>query len=246
MSSSRSRCNDDVRDRDLAPAIVGTPDDGRFDHRLVLVEHALDLGAGDVLAAGHDHVLEPIDDVEVAVVVHHADVAGVEPAAGERRARRVGIAPVALEHLRSAQHDFAAFTGAAPTRRARPRCRARGTGTADRRCRACDTVLVPVEEGVARDRLGQPVRVGEPRRRERRCAGARCSGIGIFSPPAMITRTDERSRCSIPGTSRIARTIAGAGHTRGHAGPLDLVDDALGVEHAMDDGRRARPRSSWW
>src|SRR3546814_6092324 len=35
-------------------------------------------------------------------------------------------------------------------------------------------------------------------------------GIGIFSPPAMITRTEERSRSSTPGTSRIARTIAGA------------------------------------
>ena len=79
--------DDDVRDRDLAPALVGTADDRDLDHRLVLVEHALDLGAGDVLAAGHDHVLEPIDDVEVAVVVPHADVAGVEPAARERRAR---------------------------------------------------------------------------------------------------------------------------------------------------------------
>ena len=39
------------------------------------------------------------------------------------------------------------------------------------------------------------------------------SGIGIFSPPSMITRTDERSRCSMPGTSRIALTIAGAAHT---------------------------------
>ena len=35
-------------------------------------------------------------------------------------------------------------------------------------------------------------------------------GIGIFSPPAMITSTDDRSRSSMPGTSRIARTIAGA------------------------------------
>ena len=77
----------DVGDRDLAPSVVGTADDRGFDDRLVLVEHALDLGAGDVLTAGHDHVLEPVDDVEVPVVVAHADVAGVEPAAGERRAR---------------------------------------------------------------------------------------------------------------------------------------------------------------
>ena len=68
----------------LAPSIVGTPDDRDLHHGLVLVEHALDLGARDVLAARHDHVLEPVDDVEVPVVVLHADVAGVEPAARER------------------------------------------------------------------------------------------------------------------------------------------------------------------
>ena len=39
------------------------------------------------------------------------------------------------------------------------------------------------------------------------------SGIGIFSPPLMITRTDERSRCSMPGSAMIALTIAGASHT---------------------------------
>ena len=37
-------------------------------------------------------------------------------------------------------------------------------------------------------------------------------GMGIFSPPAMISRTEERSLSSTPGTSRIARTIAGAVH----------------------------------
>ena len=40
------------------------------------------------------------------------------------------------------------------------------------------------------------------------------SGIGIFSPPSMITRTDERSRCSMPGTSRIASHHRGREPTR--------------------------------
>src|SRR2546426_354083 len=83
-------------------------DDRALAHRIVLVQHALDLGARDVLAARHDHVLEPVDDVEVAVFVDDADVAGVEPAARERGASRVGVAPVALEHLRPAQYDLAA------------------------------------------------------------------------------------------------------------------------------------------
>jgi hypothetical protein len=99
-----------VRDRDLSPSIVRTPDDGSFDDGLVLVEHALDLGAGDVLTAGHDHVLESIDDVEVPVVVLHADVSSVEPAAGERDTRCVRIPPVALEHLRAPKDDFPTFT----------------------------------------------------------------------------------------------------------------------------------------
>ena len=66
------------------------------------------------------------------------------------------------------------------------------------------------------------------------------TGIGIFSPPAMITRTDERSRCSTPGTSRMARTIAGAAQM--HVTPDRSISSttALGVEGAVDDGRRAR------
>ena len=36
------------------------------------------------------------------------------------------------------------------------------------------------------------------------------NGIGSFSPPAMITRTDDRSRSSMPGSSSTARNIAGA------------------------------------
>ena len=39
------------------------------------------------------------------------------------------------------------------------------------------------------------------------------SGIGIFSPPLMIKRTDDRSRSSMSGTAMIALTIAGANHT---------------------------------
>ena len=39
------------------------------------------------------------------------------------------------------------------------------------------------------------------------------SGIGIFSPPLMIRRTDDRSRCSMSGSAMIALTMAGASHT---------------------------------
>ena len=48
----------------------------------MLVEHLLDLARVDVVAAADDHVLLAVDDVEVAVLVLAADVAGGEPAVG--------------------------------------------------------------------------------------------------------------------------------------------------------------------
>ena len=64
-------------------------------------------------------------------------------------------------------------------------------------------------------------------------------GIGSFSPPAMITRTDDRSRSSMPGWSSTARSIAGAIHT------VVTLDRSISsttvrrVERAMDDRGRA-------
>src|SRR5699024_904495 len=86
-------------------------DDRGLEHRSVLVQDALDLGAGDVLTARDDQVLQPVDDEEVAVGVAHADVAGVEPPARERGRGRVGVAPVAGEHLRAPQHDLPGVSG---------------------------------------------------------------------------------------------------------------------------------------
>ena len=66
----------------LAVALVG-----HADHLHVLdvgvgVEELLDLARVDVLAAADHHVLDPPDDVDVAVVVHHGEVAGVHPPVG--------------------------------------------------------------------------------------------------------------------------------------------------------------------
>ena len=75
-------------------ALVRHPDrprslgDGR-----VLEQGGLDLGRVDVLSAGDEHVLHPVDDVEVALVVDDRDVAGAQPAVGERRRGRLRRAP---------------------------------------------------------------------------------------------------------------------------------------------------------
>ena len=63
------------------------------------VEELLDLARVDVLPAADDHVLDPAGDVDVAVGVHHRQVAGVHPAG---RVDRLGgllrLVPVAEHH----------------------------------------------------------------------------------------------------------------------------------------------------
>src|SRR5206468_7762400 len=80
-----------------------------LEHCAVLVQDAFDLRAGDVLTARHDHVLEPVDDVEVAVLIADADVAGMEPPARERGGGGIRIPPVALEDLGATHDDLATF-----------------------------------------------------------------------------------------------------------------------------------------
>ena len=53
-------------------------------------ERVLDLGRVDVLAAGDDHVLHPVDEEEVPVVVEVAGVARVVPAVAEGVLGRLG------------------------------------------------------------------------------------------------------------------------------------------------------------
>src|SRR4051812_49888777 len=61
----------------------------------VAVEGALDLGRVDLETRDVDHILEPIDYIEIAFVVGHANIAGMEPAVADRLAGSVGPVPVA-------------------------------------------------------------------------------------------------------------------------------------------------------
>ena len=65
----------------------------------MLEEHGLHLGAVHVLTAADDDVLEPVDDIDVALIVVVAEVPGMEPAVDEGCARGRGIIPVALGDL---------------------------------------------------------------------------------------------------------------------------------------------------
>src|SRR6185369_8775356 len=95
----------------FTPFVVGDADHGGFGHVRVIADRAFDLGRIDVLAAGDDHVLDAVVDVEVAVLVQVAGVAGAQPAvAAERPGGRFRQVPVAGHVGAGAGRDLADFT----------------------------------------------------------------------------------------------------------------------------------------
>src|SRR3546814_1607610 len=61
----------------------------------------------DFVAAGDDDLLQAVDQVGIAVFVHGADVAGMEPAVAQRRRGLRRLLPIARHDLRPAQADLA-------------------------------------------------------------------------------------------------------------------------------------------
>ncbi len=82
-----------------SPRTGSAPRRRRWRRRGVLVEDALDLERRDVLAAAPDHVLAPVDEVEVAFGRAADDVAGVEPVVGPRLGGRLVVLQVAGEEV---------------------------------------------------------------------------------------------------------------------------------------------------
>ena len=112
MMDSARRCGaglrHHVRHADLAHALVGHADDGDLRDRRVRQHDVLDLGRVAVEPAHDEHVLDAVGDAQVAALVHHADVAGVQPAVGVDRFGGGGwIIEVAFHHVVAAHHDFA-------------------------------------------------------------------------------------------------------------------------------------------
>ena len=94
--------------RDDALAVVGVR---QADHRDVgdvgvRGQGALDFDRVDVVAACDDHVLEPVDQGQVAIRVDAGQVAGVQPAAPEGLGGLGGLVPVTLHHRLAAKQQF--------------------------------------------------------------------------------------------------------------------------------------------
>src|SRR5207253_6584812 len=104
LAEGRARAANHRGGHDLAPVGVGHAEDGRLRDPGVVEEAALHLRREDVLAPALDHLLESPGDVQEALAVERAQVAGVEPAPAQRLRRRVGHPPVA-EHGELAPAD---------------------------------------------------------------------------------------------------------------------------------------------
>ena len=100
------RPDDDGRDP-LAPLGVRQADDRALPNAGMLAQRLLDLRRIHVLASGDDHVLDPVDDVELALCVTEAGIAGPIPAVFHDRRRCFRLLPVAAEHRRRSDQELA-------------------------------------------------------------------------------------------------------------------------------------------
>jgi NAD(P)-dependent dehydrogenase (short-subunit alcohol dehydrogenase family) len=83
-----ARDQNDDRNGPLAPPIIRQADHRDLADLRQLVDHALNLRGRNVFAAGNDHVLLAIDEIEKAFAIHTANIAGPEPVA--KKAARDG------------------------------------------------------------------------------------------------------------------------------------------------------------
>src|SRR5258705_8305120 len=95
----------------LAPSLAGNADHGALRHRRMLRDDVLHFHGIDVLAAGNDHVLHAIDQIDITFVVHVAAVAGVHPAVDDGVGGFFRLFPVAHHDVLAAHRDFADHAG---------------------------------------------------------------------------------------------------------------------------------------
>src|ERR1017187_6222651 len=74
---------------------------GRGLYRVELADRVFHFLRIDVKSVGYDHVLEPIEDVDIAVRIQFSDVAGMQPPAAQCLGGEFGLAPV-TDHCRFA------------------------------------------------------------------------------------------------------------------------------------------------
>ena len=210
------------------------PDDGAFQHAGLGVEEGLDLLGVDVVAAGDDQVLVAPDDVDMAVGVDPAQVAGDEEAVGaEFRRRPVRHPPVAQEDVRAAHLDLADLA-------LRQGLAGVGVGDAQRHAgqRRADRAGAPlavIGVGGVHAGLGHAVALQDG------VAGARLeAGVGLGLQRRAAGDEQAHVPHQLPGESRIVEKPGVEGrHAHQGGGPGQLLDQRVQVEALQQDHRGA-------
>src|SRR5207248_9724711 len=95
------------RDDLLAPIRVRPTDRRGLDDIGVAQQHLLDFAGINVAAARDDHVFRAVAQGQEAVLVHAAEIAGVQPAAAQRLGIGGGVLPIALHDAVALGHYLA-------------------------------------------------------------------------------------------------------------------------------------------
>ena len=162
----------DKRGGHFGIAGIGQADDLRQIHCRMALQHRLDFGSSDILAANLEHVLGPAVEHHISASIDRADIAGVKPAFSDGLSRLFGGVVISFEHVRSAQHDLALLAHAA----IRAGCDADNPHFPifQRSAAALGAHLIWVRQAAGRDRsggLGQAIR--PHLNRVRHCGGDR-------------------------------------------------------------------------
>src|SRR5690349_12568976 len=98
---------DDISHGHFVPTWIGPANDAAFGDSRMFQQHPFDLRGIDVLTAGYDQIFLAVMDPEITVSVAQADITSAIPAVVERFAGCGLVAPIFIEHVGSAYHDFA-------------------------------------------------------------------------------------------------------------------------------------------
>ena len=171
-------------------------------------QHALDLDRVHVVPAAHVHLLAPADEAEPALVVDPTEVAGAHETVGGERGRGLfGIAPVARHDRGGAQAHFAHVSLGHRLVVGVEQRQARRWRAADRRSRS-RLLRDRRTRCRARCRLrctSSASRAAAPNRRRASSASPGVTG----PPPAMMSRTLERSKRSKSGWRSMSASCVG-------------------------------------
>ena len=94
----------------LHPVRIGNAENCCFLDRRVLVNDLFDFARKDVLASRNNHVLLPVNDVNVAFLIIAAKVPSVHPSVYNRLAGLVRLTPPLLHRRFAPNNEFADFT----------------------------------------------------------------------------------------------------------------------------------------